>query len=190
MTVRPGIEAATGPITSPPHPFLFTVIIVPFGAVSGYVSVAMAFLATKSGLTVGQAAQLIAAGMLPHVWKFFWAPVADTTLSRKRWYPDLSDALARSECFLASAAIPLSPENLRLLEGVNLLTNIAATFLGMSAEGLMAHATPPDSRDCASAAGSRRGISAAAGSAAARGCGWRRVCPVRPRRRGGSPGPL
>ena len=119
-------------------------IIVPFGAVSGYVSVAMAFLATKSGLSVGQAAALIFWGMLPHTLKFFWAPVADTTLSRKRWYLISVAICAIGMCALG--AIPLSPENLRLLEGVNLLTNIAATFLGMSAEGLMAHATPPNQR--------------------------------------------
>ena len=70
----------------PPHPIVFLVLVVPFGASFGFVSVALAFLATRSGLTVQQGAELIATGMLPNVWKFFWAPIADTTLSRKRWY--------------------------------------------------------------------------------------------------------
>ena len=35
-----------------PHPIVYTVLTVPFGAVGGYVSVAMAFLATRFGLSV------------------------------------------------------------------------------------------------------------------------------------------
>ena len=46
-----------------PHPFLFTLLIIPFGAVSGFVSVVLAFLATKNGLTVEEGASLIAIGM-------------------------------------------------------------------------------------------------------------------------------
>ena len=53
----PGSPAAT---RHPPHPFLYTVLIAPFGATFGFVSVALAFLATRKGLTVAQGAELIA----------------------------------------------------------------------------------------------------------------------------------
>ena len=135
---------ATAPTPRAPHPFVYTVLIVPFGAISGYVTVAMAFLATQFQLTVEDGAQLIAAGMVPHVWKFFWAPIVDTTLTRKRWYL-ISVAL----CALgitAMSAIPLGKSNLFLLEAVIFITNLASTFLGMSVEGLMAHTTPPSQR--------------------------------------------
>lgn len=36
----------------PVHPFAYTILIIPFGAVGGYVSVALAYLATLRGLSV------------------------------------------------------------------------------------------------------------------------------------------
>jgi MFS family permease len=128
----------------PPHPAFFGILIIPFGAVSGYVSVAIAYLCTQNKLTVEDGALLVASGMFPHVWKFAWAPIADTTLTRKRWY-----MLSATLCALgtiAMSAIPLARENLHLLQAVIFVTNLASTFLGMSVEGLMAHVTTPDRR--------------------------------------------
>jgi hypothetical protein len=106
--------------------------------------VALTFLATKSGLTVTQGATLIAALMFPNVWKFFWAPIADTTLTRKRWY-----AIANVVCalgILAMAILPLGVETLNAMWGVILLTSFAATFVGFAVEALVAHLTPPEDR--------------------------------------------
>ncbi len=128
----------------PPHPGIYAILVIPFGAVSGYVSVAIAFLCTRYNLTVQDGAVLVASGVFPHVWKYLWAPIADTTLSRQ---PGTS---SRSRCaalgITAMSAIPLSRENLHLLQVVIFTTNLASTFLGMSVEGLMAHATPEDQR--------------------------------------------
>jgi MFS family permease len=120
------------------------VLIAPFGATFGYVSVALAFLATRGGLTVEQGAELIAVGMFPNVWKFVWAPVADTTLTRKRWYV-LSCVLCAAGMF-AMAVVPLGPASFRLMGAVILLTSTAATFLGFAVEALIAHLTPPADR--------------------------------------------
>lgn len=139
MSTPPTISAARSP-----HPFLFTLLIIPFGAISGFVSVVLAFLATKRGLTLQEGASLIAIGMLPHAWKFFWAPVADMTFSRKGWYV-VSNAVCALGVLLM-AAIPLGPENLRLLQVVIFTTNVASTVVGMAVEGLMAHATAPEER--------------------------------------------
>jgi len=93
---------------------------------------------------VQQGAELIAVGMFPNVWKFFWAPVADTTLTRKRWY-----LLACGLCaagMLAMAVVPLGPSTLRLVDVAILMTAVAATFLGFSVEAMVAHLTPPAER--------------------------------------------
>src|SRR4051812_46556348 len=128
----------------PPHPFVYTVLIVPFGATSGFVSVALAYLATKVGLTVQQGATLIAVSLFPNVWKFFWAPVSDRTLTRKRWY--LIACLACALGMAGMATVPLNPRTLPLVSGIIFLTSLAATFLGFAVEGLVAHITPPDDR--------------------------------------------
>jgi MFS family permease len=127
-----------------PHPIVYTVLIAPFGATFGFVSVALAFLATRHGLTVQQGAELIAVGLFPNVWKFFWAPVADTTLSRRRWY--LLSCVLCAAGMLAMAAVPLGPATFHLMQGVILVTAVAATFLGFAVEAMVAHLTPPADR--------------------------------------------
>lgn len=127
-----------------PHPSAFAALIIPFGAMSGFVSVSMAFLCTRNGLSVEDGALLVAAGMFPHVWKFLWAPIADTTLTRKRWY--LFSVVLCAFGITAMSAIPMSKGNMHLLEVVIFVANLASTFLGMSVEGLMAHITPPEQR--------------------------------------------
>ena len=126
------------------HPAAYMALILPFGATGGFVSVALAFLATKHGLSVEQGAFLVSASMFPNVWKFLWAPIADITLSRKKWY-----VLACLVCgvgMLAMAAIPLGPSTLMVLMAVIAITSFAATFLGFAVEGLLAHLTRPEDR--------------------------------------------
>lgn len=126
------------------HPAAYTVLIAPFGAIGGYVTVAMAFLCTRHELSVQDGALLIASGMFPNVWKFLWAPVADTTLTRKKWY--LLSVLFCALGVTAMSAIPMDKKNLLLLQVTIFTTNFFATFLAMSVEGIMAHATPPERR--------------------------------------------
>lgn len=128
----------------PPHPLLYTVLIVPFGASSGFVTVALAFLATRHGLSVEQGASLVAASLFPHVWKFFWAPIADKTLTRKRWYLISTSIVAAS--LFAMSVIPLGPSTLGLMWGVILVSSFAATFVGFAVEGIVARLTPPAQR--------------------------------------------
>ncbi|MFO0755762.1 MAG: MFS transporter [Byssovorax sp.] len=126
----------------PPHPFVYTLLIVPFGATSGFVSVALGFIGNRVGLSVPQVATLVATSLFPNMWKFFWAPIADRTLTRKRWY--LLSAIACALGMAAMATIPLGPKTLLLMNGVIFVTSLAATFLGFAVEALVAHITPAD----------------------------------------------
>ncbi len=128
----------------PPHPFVYTLLIVPFGASSGFVTVALAFLATKNGLTVEQGAGLVAASIFPNVWKFFWAPIADKTLTRKRWYLIANTVV--SAAMFGMAVVPLKAETLPLITVIVLVSSFAATFVGFSVESLVAHITPEAQR--------------------------------------------
>lgn len=64
------------------HPAVFMVLILPFGVMGGFLSVSVAYLLSRGGISVTQTAALLALGLVPHTWKFAWAPIADTTLSR------------------------------------------------------------------------------------------------------------
>src|SRR5260221_6330350 len=69
-----------------PHPAVYMVLIIPFGLVTGFISVTLGYLLGKAGVKAEGVAALVAVSFIPQTWKFLWAPVADLTLSRKRWY--------------------------------------------------------------------------------------------------------
>ena len=66
------------------HPIVFLFLILPFGTISGYLTVAVAYRLSRAGLGVDQIAGLVAVAFIPQTWKFLWAPVVDTTLGRKQ----------------------------------------------------------------------------------------------------------
>ena len=120
-----------------------------------------------------QVAELVAISFIPQTWKFLWAPIADTTLSRKTWY--LIAAVISAVGIYATGAVPANGKFMPLLYVVVVVSNTAVTFLAMSVESLMVYGTPPRRR-AAPEAGSRRAISAAEAWAAAPDCGWRKAC--------------
>jgi MFS family permease len=122
------------------HPWNFMVLIIPFGVIGGFLQVAIGFLLTQSGVSVERTAGLMALGLLPHTWKFAWAPIVDTTLTRKRWYV-ISCVLSAAGIF-AFGAIPPTGPGLALMSAVVFVANVAVTLLAMAVESLMAYATP------------------------------------------------
>ncbi len=151
-----------------PHPGVFMILIVPFGMLSGFLTVAVAYELLQAGVSVEQIAGLIALSFVPHTWKFLWAPLADITLGRKSWY--VLAAVTSAAGLLATAAPPPTSAGLMLLYGVVLVSNVAVTFLAMATEGLMVHGAAPAQRGRV-ALGSRPATWAAAASAAAPACG-------------------
>jgi len=124
------------------HPSVFLFLIVPFGAMGGYLSVAIGYQLTQAGVSVEEVAALIAASYIPQTWKFLWAPVADTTLSRKTWYA-LAGLVSALGIFV-TGAVPADAASLPLLYAAVLISNVASTFLAMATESLMVYNTPPE----------------------------------------------
>ncbi|HTL37384.1 MAG TPA: MFS transporter [Kofleriaceae bacterium] len=125
-------------------PWVWMVLNLPFGATSGFVSVMIGFLLKKQGMGDDVIASLVALNLLPHTWKVMWAPIADSTLTRKRWY--MIGNLASCATILGIAFTPIAKSNIGVLEWLVFLNSLFITFVGMSVEGLMAHATPPEER--------------------------------------------
>jgi len=124
------------------HPVVFALLYAPFGATAGFVIVTMAFLATKRGLSIQQGAELVALQYVPQIWKFLWAPVADATLSRHRWY--LVSVVLCAAGMFAMATVPLGPSTFTLMQGIVLLSSLASTFLCFAVEAMVAHLTPTE----------------------------------------------
>jgi MFS transporter, PAT family, beta-lactamase induction signal transducer AmpG len=117
-------------------------LIVPFGAMGGYLSIAIGYQLTQAGVSVEQVAALVAFSYIPQTWKFLWAPVADTTLSRKRWY--VLAGLVSAVGIFVTGAVPADERSLPLLYAAVLVSNVAVTFLAMASESLMVYNTPPE----------------------------------------------
>jgi len=104
------------------------ILIIPFGAVTGYASVTLAYQLKHAGASVVEVTALVALSVLPQTWKFFWAPVVDITLSQKKWY-------LIAGCFTAAGLatmgfFPATKAGLSGLSAVVFVTSLASTFLG------------------------------------------------------------
>ena len=120
------------------------VLIAPFGTMAGYVSVSIAYHLKQAGVPVAQVAGIVALELLPHTWKFLWAPVTDTTLTQKKWY--LIGGIATAIGVAIMGALPETPAGLALLSAVVFAASTAVSFLGMATESLMAHCTHEDEK--------------------------------------------
>ena len=132
--------ASIAPLHKPVHPFLFTILILPMGVSLGYVTVTLGYQLSHAGISIDKIAALIAVAYIPHIFKFFWAPLIDTTLSLKRWY--LIASIISSIGIIAFGILPLKASSLPGLTVIVILSQFAITFLCMATEGLMAYDTP------------------------------------------------
>lgn len=118
------------------------ILYVPFGALGGFVTVALTFLATTKGLSISEGALLNGAQMLVSWMKWIWAPIVDITLTPRKWYV-LSTAASALGVF-AMAAVPLSPEGLPLLLVIIAAASLVNSLVGMSVEAMMSRLCPPE----------------------------------------------
>lgn len=102
--------------TKPPHPVIWMVLQLPFGAVSGFVLVALTYLATTHGLSIKEASLLPAASLLSQWLKWIWAPSVDVTLTPRKWY--LIGTITSAAGIVAMSVTPMQPSTLPLLIAV------------------------------------------------------------------------
>jgi hypothetical protein len=125
-----------------PHPVIWAILYVPFGALGGFISVALTYLATQHGLSISEGAMLNGASLLTQWLKWIWAPAIDVTLTPKRWYV-MSTALSAVGVF-AMAAMPMSPATLGILLAIIAIASLVNSVVGMAIETMMATLTPKD----------------------------------------------
>jgi MFS transporter, PAT family, beta-lactamase induction signal transducer AmpG len=125
-----------------PHPVVWTILYLPFGALSGFVTVALTFLATKHGLSISEGALLNGANLLTQWLKWLWAPIVDVTLTPRKWYVLATAASAFG--VLGMSIVPLGPSTLPLLLVIIAFASLINSAVGMAVEAILADATPPD----------------------------------------------
>lgn len=129
--------------SSAPHPLVYLLLIMPFGATTGFITITLGFLLTnRGGVSVAEVATMIAITTAPNAFKFLWAPIVDFTLSAKKWYV-IASVLTAFSLFL-TGALPLKLESMALITAFGLVANFANTLISMAVESLMAYNTPSE----------------------------------------------
>ena len=139
----------SAPFPRIPHPVIFTVLYLPFGALSGFVSVALTFMGKAAGLSVADTSLLIGANLLTSWMKWIWAPVVDATLSPKKWY--IFATICSALGVFTMAAVPLSNSTLPIILVVITLASLINSIVGMSIEAIMGVTTLESERGRVSA---------------------------------------
>jgi len=67
-------------------PLAIFFMVLPYGISAGFAAVTLPFVLTKVGLPVAVSASIVAVGISSNIWLFLWGPVADLTLTPRRWY--------------------------------------------------------------------------------------------------------
>lgn len=131
----------TATLLPAPHPAVYMVLYVPFGALGGFVTVALTFLATRHGMSITEGSFLGGAQMVSQWLKWIWAPAVDVSLSPKRWYV-ISTVLSAVGVF-AMAVVPLGTETLPLLLVIVGVASLVNSVVGMAIESMLAQTTRP-----------------------------------------------
>ena len=119
------------------HPFVFFFLVLPYGISSGFVSITLPFVLTRLGFSVALAASVVAIGVSSNLWRFLWGPVADLTLTARRWY--LLGLGTSAATLLLLAFLPLHQNAVAILMGVVFVSQVAGTLIVLPVGGLMAH---------------------------------------------------
>ncbi len=127
------------------HPFLFLVLFMPFGAVPGFLTVALAYGLSKKGISTGDIAIVVGISYVCLLLKWLWAPLVDTLFTRKIWYVG-STLVCGLGLWLAGRAAMGDHPSLPLISAALTISNFTATLLAMAVESLMAATVSDDQR--------------------------------------------
>jgi MFS family permease len=126
------------PRTTSPITIFF--LVLPYGISSGFASVTLPFVLTRAGFPVAVSAAIVAIGISSNIWRFLWGPVADLTLTPRRWY--LIGLAAGAVTLLLLGFMPLRPAAAGALTTMTFVSQVAASLVVLPVGGLMAHTVP------------------------------------------------
>jgi MFS family permease len=110
----------------------------------GFLTVTLAYLYRKEGMSVEQISVLVGLQLLPNIFKFIWGPLVDLTLSVKKWY-FIANSVA-SVGLLCMGLLHASAANMLLIEIIIFISFFASTFVGLTVSSFMAYDTSPETK--------------------------------------------
>jgi MFS family permease len=126
------------PRTTSPITIFF--LVLPYGISGGFASVTLPFVLTRAGFPVAVSASIVAIGISSNIWRFLFGPVADLTLTPRRWY--LLGLAAGAATLLLLGFMPLTPRAAAALTTVTFVSQVAASLVVLPLGGLIAYTVP------------------------------------------------
>lgn len=117
---------------------VFAFLGVPFGVTIGFITLTFPFLATAAHIPVAATASAVALGVLAQALRGLWAPVADISLSFKRWC--VLGAIGSALLLFAITFVPIDLGHIVLLSVLIFLIGAMGCLQNTPVGGLMAHA--------------------------------------------------
>lgn len=108
------------------RPFYISLLMLPFGISVGFATVILPYILASKGFSVETIGGIVSMAVLANVWRFVWGPIADLTLTARKWY-----WLALTCCvgtLLSLCFFPYTSQHVFLLTAVVFISQIAATF--------------------------------------------------------------
>lgn len=131
---------------APPFAFLFlhTATVWPIGVVG----LALANSLVRAGVSVHQVAAIVAATSLAFTFEFVWAPLVDSSLTRKAWY--MIGAAIMCACLMAMFVIPWKESAVEALTVLSFASCGGAAIAAVAVKGIMAYDVQPERMGAAS----------------------------------------
>src|SRR3954464_6807679 len=89
-------------------PFLFFFLVMPSGITSGFASISLGYILSNAGFPVATVTFIVGLGVSANLFRFAWGPLADFTLTARRWY--LIGLVTAALTLLLLGFIPLQPQ--------------------------------------------------------------------------------
>ena len=109
------------------RPVYILFLMLPYGISLGFATVTLPYILSTKGFSVETIGGIVSIAVLANVWRFLWGPVADLTLTARKWY-----WLALICCvgtLLSLSLLPYNKQHVSLLTGIVFMSQIAATFV-------------------------------------------------------------
>src|SRR5438105_14699334 len=126
------------------RPFLFFFLDLPSGISSGFASITLPFVLTQAGFSVAAASAIVALGVSANLWRFLWGPVADLTLTARRWY--LIGLITTAATLFLLSVILLRTSSSGLIYAVVFISQVASTLVMLPLGGMMAHTVAEEAK--------------------------------------------
>ena len=148
IDTAPDLTASPAPRATIRRPAIFLPLFAPFGISSGYVSVTLAFLLGRAGLSTLEITTIIAGTLWVQTWKVLWAPIIDTVGNPKLWYGLGAAGIGATILFMS--VLPATAHGVPAITVLALVSSAASTLTGMSSEIFLAQCVPPEMQGRAS----------------------------------------